>query len=240
MRVLVTRPLEDSERTAQELERRGHEAVTAPLFEIEYLDGPEPLLDGVQAVLATSGNGVRGLGRRTARRDIPLFAVGSQTAATAEQEGFGTIRNAEGAAAALVAMVRSELRSDAGALLHAAGGNASPALTAELTETGFEIRTCMVYDIIEAGELPADAADALRSNTLDAVLLYSPHSARLFVDRVKRATLASSCLRLIACCISREAADALEGLSFAATRIAAHPGQDSLLALLPRIGAGKE
>jgi uroporphyrinogen-III synthase len=233
MRVLVTRPLEDSQRAAEELTRRGHEAVIAPLFEIKYLDGPEPPLEGVQAVLATSGNGVRGFARRSARRDIPLFAVGAQTAAIAEQEGFPHIRNARGDTAALVSLVRTELRPEAGALLHATGTNASSALAAELTQAGFEIRTRVLYDITETPELPTAAVDALRSNSLDAVLIYSPRSARLFVDRVKRAGLVSSCALLLACCISNEAADALEGLSFAETRIAAHPDQDSLLDLLP-------
>jgi uroporphyrinogen-III synthase len=233
MRVLVTRPLEDSQRTAQELERRGHAAVIAPLFEIKHLDGPEPALEGVQAVLATSGNGVRGFARRSARRDIPLFAVGAQTAATAEQEGFCYIRNAQGDAAALATMVCSQLRPEAGALLHASGTNASPALVTELTHAGFEIRTRMLYDIIETSELPAPAADALRSNMLDAVLIYSPRSARLLVDRVKRAGLVPNCARLVVCCISQEAAASLEDIAFAELRIAAHPDQDSLLDLFP-------
>ncbi|HEX4159360.1 MAG TPA: uroporphyrinogen-III synthase [Rhizomicrobium sp.] len=233
MRVLVTRPLEDSLRTAQALAERGHEAVIAPLFKINYLDGPEPPLEGVQAVLATSGNGVRGFARRTARRDIPLFAVGAQTAATARKEGFCYIRDAEGDAAALAALVRAELRREAGALLHAASTNASLALSEILAEAGFDIRTCVVYGIIDAAELPSAAADALRSNTLDAILIYSPRSARLLVDRVKRAGLACFCARMLACCISHDAADALGGVAFAEIRIAARPNKDSMLALLP-------
>jgi len=233
MRVLVTRPLEDSRRTAQALAEREHEALIAPLFEIRYLDGAELPLDGVQAVLATSGNGVRGFARRTLRRDIPLFAVGTQTAATAEAEGFCSIRNAEGDAAALASLVRAQLRPENGALLHAAGTNAAPALSSVLGEAGFQLRTSVLYDIIEATELPAPAIEALRSNALDALLVYSPRSARLFAGCVRRAGLASSCTRLLACCISREAAEPLEQISFAEIRIAAYPTQDTLLDLLP-------
>jgi uroporphyrinogen-III synthase len=224
--------MEDSRRTAEALAERGHEAVIAPLFEIEYLDGPELPLEGVQAVLATSGNGVRGLARRTARRDIPLYAVGDQTAATAKAEGFCDIHNAEGDASALAALVRAQLNPKNGALLHAAGTNASPALSAELVDAGFELRTCTLYDIIEASKLPAPAAEALQSNTLDAVLIYSPRSARLFVDRVNRAGVTASCARLIACCISRDAAPPLEQITFAEIRIADRPNQDSLLSSL--------
>ena len=46
------------------------------------------MLDGVQAILATSANGVRALARRTPRRDLPLFAVGPQTAARGAEAGI--------------------------------------------------------------------------------------------------------------------------------------------------------
>jgi uroporphyrinogen-III synthase len=232
MRVLLTRPLEDSQRSADKLAQRGYEPVVAPLLAINYIDGEEPPLEGVQAVLVTSSNGVRGFARRTGRRDIPLFAVGSHTAAVAAQEGFALIRDAQGDAAALAEQVCAQLHPGAGALLHAAGTNASPALSAQLTRAGFEIRACVVYEVAEAAELPYAAADALRLNRLDAILIYSPRSARLFADRVKRANLAPSCRRLVACCISSEAATALDGLSFTGIRIAGHPDQERLFELL--------
>ena len=51
MRVLVTRPLEDGEQTARELEARGHQALVAPLLTVAFLDGAELTLDDVQAIL---------------------------------------------------------------------------------------------------------------------------------------------------------------------------------------------
>ena len=65
MRVLVTRPAEDAEETAAELVARGHEPVIAPLVDIRFVEGPPLELDSVQAVLATSRNGVRALSLRT-------------------------------------------------------------------------------------------------------------------------------------------------------------------------------
>ena len=46
------------------------------------------------------------------------------------------------------------------------------------------------------------------------------------------AVFSDSCGRLIACCISDAAAVPLSGLPFKAVRIASHPDQESLLALL--------
>src|ERR1700722_5354367 len=88
MRVLVTRPAEDASRTAETLAKLGHAALIAPLLEIRFLDGPGISLAGVQAILATSGNGIRALARRSPRRDIPVFAVGTRTANVARAEGY--------------------------------------------------------------------------------------------------------------------------------------------------------
>src|SRR5262245_999401 len=79
MHVLVTRPLEDGAEIAARLAEMGHRALLAPLLTPHFPDGPQPEFQDVQAVLVTSANGVRALIRRTARRDLPIFAVGPQT-----------------------------------------------------------------------------------------------------------------------------------------------------------------
>src|ERR1700742_3714197 len=105
MRILVTRPLEDGTEIARLLAARGHQALLAPLLEPHFQDGPlleaGTDLDGVAAILATSANGIRALGPRTARRDIPIFAVGPQTAKEARDAGFTNVHNADGDARAL-------------------------------------------------------------------------------------------------------------------------------------------
>src|SRR5260221_7568565 len=106
MRVLVTRPLSDASDTAARLAALGHEPLIGPLLAIEFLDGEDVSLDGIQAMLATSSNGVRALSRRTRRRDLDIFAVGHQTAATASEAGYGSVHSADGDAATLAATVR--------------------------------------------------------------------------------------------------------------------------------------
>src|ERR1700733_1933892 len=141
MRVLVTRPRADTEIAAAKLIALGHSVIIAPLLEIRFEDGPEISLDGIQAVLATSSNGVHALARRTQRRDVPLFAVGAQTAHVAREHGFKTVRNAEGDAAALAEATGNWARPDGGVLLHAAGVETKGQLAAALTANGFRVVT---------------------------------------------------------------------------------------------------
>src|ERR1700755_2220735 len=105
MKILITRPAEDGAEIAQRLAAMGHEALLAPMLTVEFHGGAPLVLEDVQAIVPTSANGVRALAARTSRRDLPLFAVGPQTAAAADQAGFIRVRNAEGDAVALAARV---------------------------------------------------------------------------------------------------------------------------------------
>jgi uroporphyrinogen-III synthase len=96
MRLLLTRPADDSEATAAELRRRGHDVLIEPMLAIQPLpDAPfEPA--GAQAILLTSANGARALAGRAVPRTLPVFAVGDATARAAADAGFGRVESAGG------------------------------------------------------------------------------------------------------------------------------------------------
>jgi uroporphyrinogen-III synthase len=227
MHVLVTRPLEDGEEIAARLAAMGHRALLAPLLTPYFLEGPEPDFRDVQAILVTSANGIRALIRRTARRDLPIFAVGPQTAQEAEQAGFTDIKNADGDARALAEATARWATPDKGVLLHVCGEEAPGTLAAALTGRGFLVRRAILYRVDAATALPPLAEQALRDGALDAAQFFSPRSARVFCDLA--AGLPTQ--KLVAFCISPVTAKALT-LAFREVRIAAAPNQAALLALL--------
>jgi uroporphyrinogen-III synthase len=227
MRILITRPAEDGAEIAHLLAAQGHEALLAPLLNVHIHDGPLLDLAGIQAVLATSANGVRALAVRTSARDIPIFAVGPQTRDTAARAGFLRVRSADGDAAALADAVPQWADPAAGALLHAAGAEGSGWLAERLTAHGFEVRRQELYSIEAAAHLPHLAMQALRDNEVDAALFFSPRSAQVFVDCAARAGLSTAGLTAI--CISANTARALDGHAFAEIRIAAAPNQSAML-----------
>lgn len=228
MRILVTRPAEDGAAIVTLLAQMGHQALLAPLLEPHFHDGPEPDFSGVQAILATSANGVRALIRRTARRDIPIFAVGPQTQQEAMEAGFSDVRSADGDAVALAQATMRWTAPDKGDLLHVCGEEAPGNLQALLTEAGFTVRRAALYRVDAATALPSEAADALSQGHLDAVLFFSPRSARIFCTLAKDLPTQA----LVALCISPITAQALAGTGFAELRVAAKPNQAELLALI--------
>jgi len=227
MRILVTRPGQDGEATAALLAGRGHQPLLAPLLETRWLDGPPPDLSGIAAILATSANGVRALLRRSERRDIPVFAVGPQTAQEARAAGFLRVENAAGDARALAQAVPRWLAPGAGALLHVCGEDSAGNLAEDLAARGYAVRRAILY-AVAALPLARAAQEALRAGALDAALFFSPRSAGIFVEQALGLPLKA----VTAFCISPATAASLPPGVFAAIRIAAAPNQDALLALL--------
>jgi uroporphyrinogen-III synthase len=227
MRILVTRPREDAERIARKLASLGHEPVVVPLLETRFLDGDEIALDGVQAILATSANGVRAFARRSARRDLPLFAVGPQTAQEARAAGFAVVRDAGGDANALGDAASKWAAPEAGMLLHVKGADAPSALAALLGRKGFAAKSVVLYDMATLAEPPRELGEAF-ARGIDAALFFSPRSAGIF----KNCAGGLATDAAIAACISQATASALAPLIFREVRIAKEPNQQALLALL--------
>jgi uroporphyrinogen-III synthase len=227
MKILVTRPLEDGRQIAARLAEMGHQALLAPLLEPRFFDGPEPVLGDVQAILATSANGVRALIRRTRRRDIPIFAVGPQTAEEATKAGFAEVRSADGDAVAL-AEATTRWAGPEGVLLHVCGEDAPGTLADTLAARGFTVRRAVLYGMAAAGELTREVRTAL--DELDAVMFFSARSARLFLTLAQGLPIAG----MTAFCISPATAGVLGSGIFADVRIAERPNQAALLALADR------
>ena len=230
MKILVTRPLEDGQEIAVRLAEQGHVALLAPLLTPRFEDGPELDLEGVEAVLATSANGIRALVRRTGRRDISIFAVGPKTTEEAQKSGFTEVRNADGDAKAL-AEAATRWAARKGVLLHVCGHDAPGTLAENLRLRGFKVQRCALYDIEPATRLPDDARKALQEKALEGAMFFSPRSALIF--SVLADGLPTE--NLTAMCISPATAQALILMSFAQVAVAARPNQGAMLALANHI-----
>lgn len=228
MRVLITRPEEDATRIAAILKDRGHDSVIAPLLAVRFHDGPEISLDGVQVVLATSANGVRALARRTAQRDVPVFAVGPQTEEEANAHGFRYVRNASGDSRTLAAATAQWASPEKGTLLHVKGAEADGTLATLLKAQGFDVQTRVLYDVAATAALSEHICAKFVRQEIDAALFFSARSAQVFQDCAQGLDLSA----VIAVCISESTAAALAPLSFREVRIASAPNQNALLACL--------
>lgn len=239
MRLLVTRPPEDAARFVAALRAGGHTAVVAPLLEIA-VRATAPDLAGVQALLFTSANGVRAFAANSARRDLPVFAVGDRTAELARETGFRDVRSAAGDVAALAALAAAQAEPAAGALLHVAGSKRAGDLAGALEDAGFAVRRAVLYDARPVAALPEAARRALAQGALDGVGFFSPRTAESFVRLVRAAGLSHATEGLTAVCLSPAVAEAARDLTWRDVRVARTPTQEALLAEIGGSGAGPD
>lgn len=233
MRLLVTRPDEDAGALIATLAALGHDAVAAPLLSIRALDDADIPQAAYRALLVTSANGVRVLGRHKERLlGLKVFAVGEASAEAVRAAGFADVEAAGGDVVSLAALIVRRLTPEGGPLLHIAGSVVAGDLKGDLEARGFSVTRAVLYEAITSSRLPERAADELRAGRLDGVLLYSPRTARTFAQLVRDEGVEGSLSRVTAYCLSQAVAEALAGLPLAAIRVAAAPDQSSLLGLI--------
>lgn len=239
MKVLVTRAEGDAEILAAQLAERGHQSVIESLMTIRFRadagPGLAPFLQGVQAALFTSANGVRAFAATTSRRDFGAFAVGDATAAAAKAAGFAEVVSAGGAVEDLAKLVIARLKPRDGVLLHAAGTIVAGDLQGLLEAAGFTVRRAVLYESVPSEALSAATRESVVRREIDAALFFSPRNAATFVRLA--AGLEESTQHMIAVALSAAVAEKLAALPWRRIAVAGAPNQAALLAALDAVAA---
>lgn len=227
MRLLVTRPMEDAEPLKTRLEGLGHTVIVSPLLTIAPRREIEIPAADYQLIALTSANAVRtlqGSAHLDGLRHLPVLAVGPQSAAAARQAGFTRITEAGGDGIGLARHIIATMPKDKGAILYLSGRDTASDFSGHLERHGFTVTRIIVYEAQAATALSPDAASA------QGVLLYSPRSARLWLDLAKKHDIAADVMMHF--CLSANIAAILPEAF--ARRVAARPEEDALLDLIGR------
>ena len=153
MRLLLTRPTPEAERTASALRARGHDVLFAPMLEIENIRDASFGGGPWSAVLMTSGNAARALAENPRRNEIVTlrcFSVGRQTAEAARLAGFGEVISADGDGGELAQLVAREIAGKSLPLLYLAGDDRARDMAAEIAPAGLRLETEVVYRAVAA------------------------------------------------------------------------------------------
>lgn len=235
MRILVTRPADEAQRTASRLTALGHDVLVAPVLRIEPLTDAPIGAGPWSAVLLTSGNAARAVtahAKASALTKLPVFAVGRQTAQAARLAGFSDIVSADGDSGDLVRLVSSRLAGDASPLLYLAGSDVSRDLAADLAVAGLRVEIVVLYDATATESLTQEAKAAIGAGTVDSVMHYSRRSSAIFVDCARRDGLLREIKALTHVCLSNRATEPLREIGAVDIRVARRPDEEALIDLL--------
>lgn len=198
MNIIITRPMEDALPLADKLKAMGHEVVIAPVLQIVARADVEIPQRPYQAICLTSANGVRVLENVDLFKDIPVLAVGPQSKQVAVDRGFLHVQAKGGDVVGLAAHVAATLRPSDGPLLYISGSQTSGDLEGKLRDASFDVDRVITYDA-----KPADlSGNESEIKTSQAVFLYSPRSAKLWVQNMNNLHLQHVAATLIHICLS--------------------------------------
>ena len=235
MRLVVTRPQADSERTAAALRARGHAVLVAPLMRIEPVAAD--LSGGWGGVIISSANApsaIAGNPACAALVRLPLFAVGRRSADAARQAGFANVTSAGGDVRDLVQLI-AERHADASApLLYLAGEDRAADLVAELVMHGIAAELAVVYRAVTA-PFPPELIAALKGGEIDGVLHYSKRSAENYIAGARQADIIEQALRVRHFCLSRQIGEPLSRAGAGSIAVAKRPDEAALIELLPPV-----
>ncbi|HCL65965.1 MAG TPA: uroporphyrinogen III synthase [Rhizobium sp.] len=241
MRVLVTRPEHAGRETAERLRSLGHEPILLPMS--APVHDPQAALAGLSsphsAIAITSAEAIRTLsklGEKLAPYFAdPLFAVGKASARAGEGAGFRKVIASTGDGIALADNIKVYLREHemgGGPLLYLTGRPRSGGFEAQLAAHRIPFTVCECYEMrafnYEAAELQA----VFEEDTLDAVLFYSPESAKRFFAQPYMNMNSHPLNHLHYFCMSENVLLALPLRYRQNASVAATPDEAALLALL--------
>ena len=233
MRLLLTRPAADAERTAAALRARGHEPIVAPLLDIEISSDAAFGAGPWAAILLTSANAVRAIAlhqRRDELRRIPAFTVGERSGQAMREAGFADVISAAGDVTDLAKLVTARVEAES-RLLYLAGEERSGDLAGMLRAQRYAVETVLVYRAVIAEQLPRHAAAALAAG-VDGVLHFSRRSAEAYVTASRNAGLLEIALQgPVHFCLSARVAEPLTQAGATTLRIAVRPDEAALLEL---------
>lgn len=234
MHILLTRPEVNAKVTAATLVTLGHTVEIAPMLNIVTL--PQQILDRpFGAVVFTSQNTVSALAKIAptwfSSFKGRVFAVGTKTAKSLEEQGFDNVYVGGGGVAGFAEYIANTLGENGQGVYLPRGRHVSGDLEGDLIKRGFKVESQIIYKASPAQEIPSNIVGALKNDKFDRVLFYSSRTAITFVELARDAGI-SGMKAVVAVALSPAIGKDLGALSWAEIRIAPKKNEESLIRTL--------
>ena len=199
--ILITRPREEAEDFARELEAEGLTCLIEPMLEIEPVSFEIPAISDFQALIFTSANALKIFGDHAALRTMPIYVVGPNTQNIAKELRFEDIHSAP-TAAELAECIKRGVGDKSRVLLHVRGRDTSYDMAEDLESDGYSVESLVVYEAEKRTVLSEVGSNAIRNSDISAVTFFSKRTAESFMACAEKANLGNDLNHIKALCIS--------------------------------------
>ncbi len=242
--IVVTRPKEDFERSAEKIRALGYNVLHSPMMEFKLLEFELPAIDAFSALIFTSANGVRAVVQSAHFKQLiqlPCYVVGPQSAALAKQYGFKVNAIGNGDVKALSLTIASDYQSKnlSKALLHVSGHHQAGNLVDMLAELTIEVERLQAYHMLEIGHIAPKVLGLIEKTGLyedvekiDGILLYSARSAKILFKNLAAAQVLTKISNIQIYCLSKNIAGCVCKPYLKHIYWVKQPNEDALLDLM--------
>lgn len=232
--ILITRPQPEAGKLAELLARQGIDCLVDPMLTIQIRDFAAMNTQEVQALVFTSSNGVRAYASKNSNYDVLAVVVGEATAELARELGFKNVIEAGGNVDSLFSVICSQLKPQAGKVIHCCGAIVRGNLVERLCVEGFQAEKQVLYDAVATESLMIETVRALEAGKIDRVLFFSPRTGEIFVRLLTKLHLAKNCFNVTAVCLSAVIAEAVSHLPWHSIKIADCASTSALIDIIKR------
>lgn len=228
MHILLTRPLEDSSEMILKFTTLGHKVSHLPLLKIEQVKFDVTDFSIFKAIIFTSANAIKFLGKNNLDKNIFCFCVGSMTEKKARSEGFQNVFAAEGNVSNLKEIIFQNFEPSDGKMIYISGELLSSDLDKELIDDGYNLKRVINYRTIHNETFDENFINQLRLNIPEIVYVYSQNSALSFLNFIKNNQLESLWMNTNLMCIGEKTSSILNEIKWKKIFIF-NPGEEEFL-----------
>ena len=229
MKVLLTRPVERVPATVSALAAHRIAAISDPMLAVEPIRDVTIQLRQCQALLVTSVTAAELLSSIISDRLGRVYAVGAATAGKLLGGGFQNVKSADGDVWALFDLVKRCSDPLGGRLFHVGGEDITGNLVHNLCAFGFRAEHIVAYRVQEAVAFAEHTLLAFEKGEVEAVLFFSPRSARAFARVFGLQKCPVALKSVSAFCLSLTVAGEIERIDWAQVVVSQRPTMASLI-----------
>lgn len=232
MRILVTRPQNESKTLEALLRDIGLKPELAPMLAIERLPVP-PLSQKPSIILLTSQNAVFSLELLSLDPTTQILAVGDQTAHKAKELGFTNVKSLSGSAQNLLNHIQANFTPECGLIVHLAAEEVKVDIARTLSQKGFLCEKVPVYKTTPIRIFPEHIGIALRQGHIKNATFLSQKTSKVFLETVKFAKIDESVIKAMnVYCFSDDVAQPFEKLGVKNVFVSPAPNMKAFISMI--------
>ena len=233
--VLITRPAEDAQSFAKDVQALELETFIAPMLSIEFLDVDLPNIDKFQALIFTSANAVRGLADKISDTAIPVYTVGARTAEEAKNAGFTNVYSAGGNVNDLVRLITENISDTTKPLLYLSGEYTARSLDELLSAQDIELETIVLYTQKQTSRFGEALIKILEQHENIFLSFFSKRTADTFLSLARTHNLLTVLGKIKILCISNEVLKCVQHHNWAGMHVSQTPDRAGMIALIKHV-----